>query len=358
MKEVYSSNSNILLEILIPTYNRTFHAINAIQSCISVNDPRLGVFCHSNGKDEILEDFLSDKPIVRYGYFQKNLGAIKNGEILLKNTIGRYCMLLSDEDQIDKTNILNLLNYLEYTNEVISVINCQVYDKENNNIYFTPHPLNKSAITLKEVLLTRPVQISYLSGYIFNNKILQQINLDSFLKESLGNSYAFINIAHKLLEHGKQGLFHETIILMGKRATKGGHSFEHIDDESAVNIKLNHDVVGAKARARQFYYMHKTARTINISLFGKFLFYDLEMLRDALRGLRIANFESGHDDNLYEETKKALNEAINEQEYLSDWASIAFFLIVKYDKINFSIPILNSIISLVIKLNHQRIKFL
>ena len=350
--------SDILLEILIPTYNRTDRAIEAIQSCLSINDSRIGIFCHSNGKDQVLEEFLSDKPNVRYGYFHKNLGPIKNGQILLKNTIGKYCMILSDEDEIDKNNILNLLNYLQHTNETLAVINCQVYDIQEKNIYFTPFPLNKSAITFKEVLLTRPTQISYLSGYIYNNKFLKEINLDSFLKESLGNSYSFINIAHKLLEHGKQGLFHETIILMGKRATKGGHSFEHIIDESTVNIKLNHDVVGAKARARQFYYMHKTARTINITLFVKFLLYDLELLRDALRGLLISNFESGHEDNLFDETKKALIEAINEQEYFSNWASLSFYYIVKYNKMSSTLPILNYIIILVKKINNQRIKFL
>jgi glycosyltransferase involved in cell wall biosynthesis len=358
MNEFYRSNSDTLLDILIPTFNRTSYAINAIQSCLNVNDPRISIFCHSNGKDQALEEFLSDKPNVRYGYFQKNLGPIKNGQILLKNTIGKYCMILSDEDEIDKNNILNLLNYLENTNETLAVINCQVYDIDQKNIYFTPFPLNKSSITLKEILLTRPIQISYLSGYIYNTKILHKINFDYYLKESLGNSYSFLNIAHKLLEHGKQGLFHDTIILMGKRATKGGHSFEHIVEETPKNIKLNHDVVGAKARARQFFYMHKTARTINIILFAKFLLYDLELLRDALRGLMIANFESGHDDNIYEETKKALNEAINEQEYFSNWASITFYQIVKYDKISFSIPILKSIIKLVTRINNQRIKFL
>ena len=350
--------SDILLEILIPTYNRTDRAIEAIQSCLSVNDSRIGIFCHSNGKDSKLELFSLKQPGVRYGYFDINQGPIKNGEKLLKNSIGRFCMILSDEDKIHSLNTKKLLDFLEAYDQKFAVVNCGILNLENNETYFTPFPLNKSAITFKEALLTRPTQISYLSGYIYNTKILHKINFDYYLKESLGNSYSFINIAHKLLEHGKQGLFHDTIILMGKRATKGGHSFEHIVEETTMNIKLNHDVVGAKARARQFFYMHKTARTINIILFAKFLLYDLELLRDALRGLMIANFESGHDDNIYEETKKALNEAIDEQEYFSNWASIAFYQIVKYDKISFSIPILKSIIKLVTRINNQRIKLL
>ena len=59
-----------VLEILIPTYNRSKSAQKAIESVLECNDERISVRCNSNGYDHALQKFCNLNDGVHFDYFE------------------------------------------------------------------------------------------------------------------------------------------------------------------------------------------------------------------------------------------------------------------------------------------------
>ena len=67
-----------VLEILVPTFNRSDAAQEAIENVLGCNDERLTVRCNSNCYDSTLEKYRNLGPRVKYDSFDKNRGAKAN----------------------------------------------------------------------------------------------------------------------------------------------------------------------------------------------------------------------------------------------------------------------------------------
>jgi hypothetical protein len=319
-----------LIEILIATYNRPDRAINAVNSCLKLDDDRIVVSCSSNGKDEKLMFLQNFHPRLRFSYFESNQGPNKNWGKLLRESRARFSLLLSDEDTIDPDLLLELLYWLE-TNNNISVANVGVLDTDKS-VYYEPNSFFEE-LDLKKTLLLFPEQTSYLSGYIFNNLYLKNINLDYYLIESPGNAYGHINLAHKLLAHGNHGLFSKFVVNKGVDDKFGGHAYEHINDSlSTNNVKLNPEVYSSFARAMQFYYMHSIIRkSLLNATFWQLFIYDLDLIIAFYFGVKKGNENCGLNDDNKVEVVKALDYAKNNGEYLGTFTSFLFKYLFVFD---------------------------
>ncbi len=335
-----------LLEVLIGTYNRPERVLNAINSCLEINDPRLIVSCSSNGKEDKLMHLISYNERLQFSYFETNQGPNKNWGKLLKSCTANFCLLLSDEDSLNKEFVISLLDWLQ-ENSKISVANCSILNEDDNSIYYQPNKYFQF-LNIKSTFLVFPEQTSYLSGYIFNNDYLRKIDLDSYLIPSSGNVYGHINIAHKLISFGNHGLFSHPVIIKGRDDKFGGHAYEHIiDSNNQFQAKLNPSVYGSYARALQFYYMHQILRKSLPDLNRMYLFfYDLDLLIGSYFGVLAGNDACGMNDDVFLEVKKATEVSKNIGEYKRSLSTLMFPYLFKTN-VTFIIRIMKRMLVLI-----------
>jgi hypothetical protein len=247
-----------LLEILIPTFNRSESAEAAIESVLGCNDKRLTVRCNSNGYEPNLEKFRNFDSRVKYDCFEYNRGPHANGAKLYDETTAKFCMILSDEDRVNNMNYENILNFLENICKNTQVIACSVFDKSTNDYFWKPSSRIEE-FNIHSYVALSPLS-TYMSGLIFRVETLKALDINIFCNTSIGNSYSHLDMTLHMLLNGKLRFFHERFVEKGENLQYGGHGHSHklknsslnlIDDK---NLDLNMSVYGPNARTRQFYY--------------------------------------------------------------------------------------------------------
>ena len=171
--------NQILLEVLIPTFNRPQSAQAAIQTILDAHDPRIAVRCHSNQPEHDLEAFCLQHDCVAYGSFPKNRGPGVNSIGLYMGAKAKFCMLLSDEDRLHSQGIPQFLDYLEALPENCNVITCSVADSNTGKAYYNIPALNRRLTTLAGY--TNLSSSTYMSGYTFRTELVQKQDLTLLL---------------------------------------------------------------------------------------------------------------------------------------------------------------------------------
>jgi hypothetical protein len=247
-----------LLEILIPTFNRSESAEAAIESVLDCNDQRLTVRCNSNGYEPNLEKFRNFDSRVKYDCFNYNRGPHANGTKLFNETNAKFCMLLSDEDRVNNINYENILNFLESIGKNTQVIACSIFDQSTNDYFWKPSSRIEE-FNIHSYVALGPLS-TYMSGLIFRVEALKALDINIFCNTSIGNSYSHLDMTLHMLRNGKLRFFHERFVEKGENLQYGGHGHSHKLKNSTKNtidnnnMNLNPSVYGPKARVRQFYY--------------------------------------------------------------------------------------------------------
>ena len=263
-----------LLEILIPTFNRSHSAEEAIENILACNDESLTVRCNSNGFEPALEKYRNLDPRVYYDSFESNRGFQENLHKLLAETNAKFCMILSDEDRIDVNEYKKILSFLENLSSSISVVISSISYKEKSGFYWRPNQ-RFSEIDIHDCVALNPMP-TYVSGYIFCVDALRDIDLKSFFNSSIGNVYHFTDVSLYLLPQSKLKFYHDRFVEMSPEIKYGGDGHSHklpdLETNDAKNLDLNPSIYGPKARARQFFYrenlLHKLKDNVGyVSLF-------------------------------------------------------------------------------------------
>jgi|TARA_B100001094_G_C18193546_1_gene808957 hypothetical protein len=263
-----------LLEILIPTFNRSHSAQEAIENILACNDERLTVRCNSNGFEPALEKYRNLEPRVYYDSFESNRGFQENLHKLLAETNAKFCMILSDEDRVDVNEYKKILSFLENLSSSISVVISSISYKEKSGFYWRPNQ-RFSEIDIHDCVALNPMP-TYVSGYIFCVDALRDIDLKSFFNSSIGNVYHFTDVSLYLLPQSKLKFYHDRFVEMSPEIKYGGDGHSHklpdLETNDAKNLDLNPTIYGPKARARQFFYrenlLHKLKDNVGyVSLF-------------------------------------------------------------------------------------------
>lgn len=130
--------SEVLLSVIIPTKNRYSALIPTLKAiCKSIIDERIEFVIQDNSTNnaEILE-YLNcniDKRI-NYFYLQEDIGAVTNFNIAIDHAIGKYLIIIGDDDLINPY-IMKILDIV-----VESDIDCLIYPRANyywSNVIFT-----------------------------------------------------------------------------------------------------------------------------------------------------------------------------------------------------------------------------
>jgi len=265
-----------VLEILVPTFNRSYAAQEAIENVLACNDERLTVSCNSNCYDATLEKYRNLGPRVKYDSFDINRGAKENIYKLLSESNAKFCMILSDEDRINTNEYKKILNCLENLSSSIQVVSCSIHNLDEIGYYWRPNQ-RFSEIDIHGFVALSPIP-TYISGFIFSVDSLKTIDLKGFFNSSIGNVYAFIDAALYMLLEGELKFYHDRFVEKGPEIESGGDGYSHKSKDSDLetynikNLDLNPSVYGPKVRARQFFYrenlLHKLQDKIGyVSLF-------------------------------------------------------------------------------------------
>lgn len=330
-----------VLEILIPTFNRSHSAQEAIDNVLACNDERLTVRCNSNGFESVLEKYRNLDPRVNYDSFESNRGFQENLHKLLADTNAKFCMILSDEDRIDVNEYQKILSFLENLNSSISVVISSISYKEKPGFYWRPNK-RFSEIDIHDCVALNPIP-TYVSGYIFRVDSLRDINLKSFFTSSIGNVYHFSDVSLYLLQQNKLKYYHDRFVEMGPAIKYGGDGHSHKLPDSQTNdnknLDLNPSIYGPKPRARQFFYrenlLHKLKDNIGyISLFiGKLNYVEFfyESIIDSenrvifshnmtIKDEAIAGINDSKENNEYSEslTARFFEMLLRNPRYISD----------------------------------------
>ncbi len=252
-------DGKLILEVLVPTYKRTKSAIGAIKSVLAVDDPRVGISCHSNGIDEELEKFLFDQPRISYGYFSENKGAVANFLKVLEQSSAEYVLFLSDEDRVDSHYLAEFLNYL--SSHKYAFIHCSVLD-DRGMPYFSVKALHGEVLSRSDLLKLFPIDPTYISGYCFRRELLTADLLHYAFDYNEANVYPHLLLRNAVVKDvDKVGLFGQGLIIKGEEANVGGDSHSHVDNNatddnnSIVRQLLNPRIYGEDARMAQFLYL-------------------------------------------------------------------------------------------------------
>lgn len=254
-----------ILEILIPTYNRPERAIEAIDSCLRIPSDQLRVSCHSNGAEALLRAYSENckDQRFRFGWFEENRGVCANLRKLIDQAVGRFVLILSDEDRLNESGVLSLMRDLE-ANRDVGVALPVIVDSGTGQYYFKS-PLMPGLIDSSLALSLHPWDASYISGTVFNTDALRGLDLNYLLRKSVSNSYPHLSIKLFLLARSKMFLPAYTVILKGRDEGVGGDAWAHVDAQCKNRIndpnarldpvpgRLNPDVYGDYARSMQFF---------------------------------------------------------------------------------------------------------
>ncbi len=258
----FGRDSNVMktLEILIPTYGRPESAVAAIESCLAIEDSRLGVRCSSNGCDQSLEKYRNLDPRLAYSCFEINQGPHKNFLYLLKSAEARFCMLLSDEDRIDSAGLKEFLDFLDACDDNVGVVSCSIFDVVNDRYYHRPQGKFACMSLDGNAFAALSLAPTYMSGICFSKKCLVAADLERLFKTCPGNAYSHIDLAQNVLLKKNFKYYLPRLVLKGQDVKVGGDGYTHrnkIGITSDGNLDLNPAVYGPNARVRQFFYREK-----------------------------------------------------------------------------------------------------
>jgi glycosyltransferase involved in cell wall biosynthesis len=138
--------SNIILSICIPTYNRANYlksCLSAIVSQVTLDLPIEIIIsdnCSTDNTQEIINIY-SDHPKFRVFKQKENIGAIKNPLKLVKEYAkGQFCWIIGDDDYIINGGIKSVVSILQFYNHIDFIfVKIEGFQSEEE--------INKKAIT-------------------------------------------------------------------------------------------------------------------------------------------------------------------------------------------------------------------
>ena len=124
-------DDEIILSICIPTYNRAEIVYGCVTACLSCI-PNMGVeiVVNDNCSPDNTEKRLSEIKDARFSYYKNDCNIeYQNFAVALTKGKGKFCMLLSDEDELIKVNWDRLLRQLEKAQDTM-VMQFKYYDTD------------------------------------------------------------------------------------------------------------------------------------------------------------------------------------------------------------------------------------
>ncbi len=193
----YRDESNILLTICIPSYNRGHRALADIKElCKLKYDAEIEFLVSNNASTKNIEEYKEIQAIndarVSYYELEVNQGFAANVCNVVKMAKGKFALLISDEDMILVSNLPHYMRRLK-NEKGIGMIATKWRDK----FYLKNAHFKKG----NEAILNYMFTDNDTSGDIFNNELVKNNNIISWLeqKQSEQDNIAFAFYSYQFL---------------------------------------------------------------------------------------------------------------------------------------------------------------
>lgn len=130
------SIDEILLTIAIPTYNGAGTLEETLNSVVSQLQPGVDILISDNastdGTAEIVRKYQVDYSQIHYRCNEENLGADRNFDLAIRQAVGKYVWLFSDDDLMESGAIKCVLDALNQHHDLGAIfVNYSVYSPDN-----------------------------------------------------------------------------------------------------------------------------------------------------------------------------------------------------------------------------------
>ena len=190
-------NSTPLLSIVIPTRNREFYCIQAIQHILSFKDDHFELVIQDNSDSKKIFDFVNEiqDSRLKYFYSENQLNSLINMDLAISRATGQYITMIGDDDTVLPT-IFNVAKYAQKNNyDAISQKNVISYNWPNSlgegiegelsykmvtNQKFTPNINEEINLLLKNGMID---YLSFSFPKVYHGLVLKQ-HLDEIKKNT------------------------------------------------------------------------------------------------------------------------------------------------------------------------------
>lgn len=160
-------NTNIILTIAIPTYNRCELLRRTLDSIMEQRDERIEILVSDNASTDGTESMMREyckQHEVRYYRNSENLGMDRNFLNCLKKATGKYVHLMSDDDILLPEAVAKILSLISQEEPDYINLNSITYSTE----VYDPEEYKPPRIKLEKDLITsdKKLYMGYLGVYI------------------------------------------------------------------------------------------------------------------------------------------------------------------------------------------------
>ena len=194
-----------VLSICIPTYNRERFLRNSLETLYRQLDDKNRDYvevlvsnnCSTDGTHELVQEYIAQGMEITYLKNDKNLGADGNFLQCIYKAKGKYVLLLGDDDLLLPGAVNTLIDILQQDNYGVVYISGTTYRGKN-----TPAPsfaninMHRALCNgVNEYLQKVTVNITFISGNIFNKTLLPEFSAESYKKTYLLQVPFFLHAA-------------------------------------------------------------------------------------------------------------------------------------------------------------------
>lgn len=204
IKRQENKRDNILISICIPSFNRGDRAYENIMNLLQLQyDEEVEFIVSNNGSQNDTKKYYEkimdiEDSRVKYFSFEENQGFTINVTKVCELAEGKYILLLSDEDFVDFNSLDKIMEILIQSKGSLSVL--RTSSTTQNKL---PNQVENAG---KDAILTFMLSSNYMSGIIFNNRLLKQYKGVEYVKQNLGNAvclfYPHVFFELLLLQYG------------------------------------------------------------------------------------------------------------------------------------------------------------
>lgn len=231
------ADSNVLLSICIPSYNRGHRALESVYGLLNMKyDSEVEILVSDNCSDRGREEYQAISRIedsrITYVRQERNIGYVGNLPYVLKKSKGKFALIVSDEDTV-------ILKHLAYYLKILKdEDDCAIIRSATTFQYRGLHAVVFRAG--KEAVLGFMLSNNYLSGAIYNVEMMNRYRI--FEKsEKYKNNIAYKYYVHMVFDllvspYGKVIKDDRPLIDEGAADPHGGLSDEDKNESEKLDL--------------------------------------------------------------------------------------------------------------------------
>jgi len=270
--------NNIVLSISIPTFNRA----EWLRLCLSRLIPQLEGFygevevtvydnASPDNTGEVVKAFLTKNVPLTYIRNSENIGSDKNIAQCFNKAIGKYVLILGDDDVVLDGSLKKIIEALKDIRYNHGAIFMRAYGYDNNYVTEMPYQFfHKSKVysNSNEFMSRCSSGMAFISSLIINKSLIPNVDTNDFIGTALVQTYIF----YEAVRSAKTNFFIDEYLIAAKRIEQRDYDVTKVFG-SALNDALDSFVTLGLSK--------NTVKEINRKLIWYFFPFFLMQLRST-----------------------------------------------------------------------------